>query len=83
MENKAKRQPVTLQSDKNAIWNTDKPKISNLVNVIAPPKNHNGYVVIQDDKIVGPRYMYYETAWENVGCGIVTTFDLAVKDKHL
>ena len=50
-----------------------------LVNVIKPPRNHSGYVVIQDDKIIGPRYRYYETAWENVGYGIVTSFDLAKK----
>ncbi len=32
--------------------------------------------------MIGPRYRYYETAGENEGAGIVTTYDLAVKDKH-
>ena len=32
--------------------------------------------------MIGPRYRYYETAWENEGAGIVTSFDLAKKNKH-
>ncbi len=31
--------------------------------------------------MIGPRYRYYQTAWENEGSGIVTTYDLAVKEK--
>ena len=71
---------MTIQADKNFPWNTDKPKISNQVNSIEPPQTHNGYVVIQDGKVIGPRYRYYQTASENAGYGGVTTFDLAVKE---
>ena len=82
MENKAKWQLVTLQAGKkNVPLNTDKPKFSNLVIDLEPPRNYNGYVVIQDGKIIGPRYRYYETAWDNVGYGGVTSFDLAVKNR--
>ncbi len=82
MENKAKQQPLTSQTGKYFAWNThrpDKNKITPYM-VIVPPQNHNGYVVIQDDKIIGPRYKYYETAWENEGSGIVTSFDFAVRN---
>ena len=79
MEDKAKQQLLTLQAGKNVRWNTDMPKNSNQVNALNPPKNHNGYVVIQDGKIIGPRYRYYETASENASCGGVTSFDMACK----
>ncbi len=83
MVNNANEQPGTLQSDKNVQWNTEKPKISNQVNAVEPPRNHNGYVVIQDGKIIGPRYRYYQTASDNAGYGIVTSFNLAVKEKWI
>ena len=35
--------------------------------------------LIQDGKIIGPRYRYYETASENASCGGVTSFDMACK----
>ena len=60
-----------------------KHNISDHVNVVGPPQNHNGYVVYQDGKIIGPRYRYYETASENAGCGSVTSFDLAVRENWI
>ena len=80
MENKANWHPLTSQAGKNVRWNTDMPKNSNQVNALNPPQNHNGYVVIQDGKVIGPRYKYYDTAWENAGSGSVTNFDLAEKN---
>ena len=80
MENEAKWQPVTSKAGKDVAWNTHRPDKINPYMVIVPPQNHNGYVVIQDDKIIGPRYKYYETAWENEGSGIVTSFDFAVRN---
>ncbi len=80
MENKAKWQLVTFGRDHLPL-NTDKPKFSNLVIDLEPPRNHNGYVVIQDGKIIGPRYRYYETASENAGYGGVTSFDLVIREK--
>ena len=80
MENKANGQPVTFKAGKNLRWNTDMPKNSNQVNALRPPAYHNGYVVIQGRKVIGPRYKYYETAWENAGAGSVTSFDLAEKN---
>ena len=80
MVNKTNEQPMTEQSGENVPWNNDKPKISNQVNAVVPPQNHSGYIVYQDGKIIGPRYRYYETASENASAGIVTSFDLAVKN---
>ncbi len=79
MEDKAKQQLLMLQSGKNVPWNTDKPTNNKQVNAVKPPRNHNGYVVIKDSKIIGPRYRYYETASENASYGGVTSFDMACK----
>ena len=83
MVNKTNEQPMTEQSGENVPWNNNKPKISNQVNAVGPPQNHNGYVVYQDGKIIGPRYRYYETASENAGYGSVTSFDLAVRENWI
>ncbi len=82
MEDKAKQQLLTLQSGKDFAWNTHRPdkNTNSPYMVIIPPKNHSGYVVIQDGKVNGPRYKYYQTAWENEGTGIVTSFDIAVRN---
>ena len=81
MVNKTNQHPLTILSGKNVLWNNNKPNIGNPVNANEPPQYHCGYVVIQDSKIVGPCYRYYETASENAGSGIVTSFNLAVKEK--
>ena len=81
MENKAKQQPLTLQVGKDVAWNTHRPDKINYFMVIVPPSNHSGYVIIQDCKVIGPRYRYYQTASENAGAGIVTSFELAVKNR--
>ena len=81
--NKKNEQTIMKQSVETVPWNNAKPKISDHVNVVGPPQNHNGYVVYQDGKIIGPRYRYYETASENAGCGSVTSFDLAVRENWI
>ncbi len=53
MGNKENEQTIMKLSVENIPWNNAKPKISDHVNAVGPPQNHNGYVVYQDGKIIG------------------------------